>query len=146
MPDALDGDEFLTIILDIINLSQTLQYPLRRWNIVNNIFIPKYPGVRLITRLRPLHEIEAELNFIRRELISRRLVKNAEEYNMIPKNNCGGRKGRSAMDVVMLKYITLSTCTMQRQNYAVTDCDARACYDRILPILFSLCYWKMRLP
>lgn len=146
VPDALDGDAFLTIILDIITLSQTLQYPLRRWKIVNNIFIPKDPGVRLITRLRPLHEIEAELNYIRRELVARRLIKNAEEYNMIPKNNCGGRKGRSAMDVVMLKYITLSTCTMQRRNCALTDCDARACYDRILPILLSLCYCKMGLP
>ena len=28
----------------------------------------------------------------------------------------------------------------------MTDCDARACYDIILPILLSLCYWKMGLP
>ena len=71
----MDGDTFFKIILDIIHLSQKLKHPLRRWNKVNNIFIPKDPGVRLITRLRPLHEIEAELNFIRRELISRILKK-----------------------------------------------------------------------
>ena len=146
VPDAMDGDAFFKIILDVIQISQKLKHPLRRWNKVNNIFIPKDPGVRLITRLRPLHEIEAELNFVRRELISRRLIKNAEEYGMIPKNNCGGRKGRTAMDVVMLKFFTLSTCTMQRKNCALTDCDARACYDRVLPILLSLCYSKMGLP
>ena len=65
---------------------------------------------------------------------------------MIPKNNSGGRKGKTAMDVVMLKFFTLSTCTMQRKNCALTDCDDRACYDRILPILLSLCYSKMVLP
>ena len=81
----MDGDAFSKIILDVIQISQKLKHPLRRWNKVNNIFIPKDPGLRLITRLRPLHEIEAELNFIRRELISRRLIKNAEEYDMIPK-------------------------------------------------------------
>ena len=122
----MDGDEFLTIILDIINLSQTLQYPLRRWNIVNNIFIPKDPGVRLITRLRPLHEIEAELNFIRRELISRRLIKNSEEYNMIPMNNILGQQGKTALDVFMLKYFSISKFMMQRTNCTIKDFDVRS--------------------
>ena len=55
-------------------------------------------------RLRALHIIEAELNLIRRELIARVLIQNTEAYNMIPMNNCGGRSGKTALDVVILKY------------------------------------------
>ena len=99
-----------------------------------------------INRLRALHIIEAELNLIRRELIARRLIHNAEMFNMIPMNNCGGRSGKTALDVVMLKYLTLSTCHQQRKNCALTDCDASTCYDRILPTILYLCYGKMELP
>ena len=65
---------------------------------------------------------------------------------MIPKNNISVRKGKIAIDVVMLKYLTISTFHMTRKNYAITDCDARACYDRILPHILFLCYSKMGLP
>ena len=35
---------------------------------------------------------------------------------------------------------------MIRKNCAITDFDARACYDRILPHVLFLCYSKMGLP
>ena len=103
-------------------------------------------GVYKINRLRDLHIIEAELNLKRRELIARRLIQNAEAYNMIPMNNCGGWSGKIALDVVMLKYFTLSTCKQQRKNCALTDWDESACYDRIIPKILYLCYGKMDLP
>ena len=34
---------------------------------------------------------------------------------------------------------------MIRKNCAITDCDTRACYDRILPHVLYLCYSKMGL-
>ena len=144
--NVLQGNEFFHIITDVINISQRLQYPLKRWLQVHNFFIPKDKGVFKPARLRTLHNIEAELNLIRRELIARRLVTNAEYHTMVPMNNSGGRKGRSAIDVVMLKYFTVATMHMQRRNCAITDCDARACYDRILPIILYFTYHKMGLP
>ena len=98
-------------------------------------------------RLRTLHNIEAELNLIRRELIVRHLIANAEQHNMVPMNNSGGRKGRSAIDVVMLKYFTLGIMHMQRRNCALTDCDAKACYDRILSMscISHIIKWVYRL-
>ena len=76
------------------------------------MFVCKEPGNFNIDRLRPLHNIEAKLNLIRRELISRRLMKNAEAYGCIPMNNSGGRKVRTAIYVVMLKYLTIGTSHM----------------------------------
>ena len=82
---------------------------------MHNFFIPKDKGVFKPARLRTLHNIEAELNLIRRELIARRLVTNAEYHTMVPMNNSGGRKGRSAIDVVMLKYFTVATMHMEKK-------------------------------
>ena len=96
--------------------------------------------------LRPLHIIDAELNLVRRELVSRRLLWNAEIYDKIPPNNRGGISGKMAHDAVMLKYLSISTCHMQRRNCALTDCDAKSCYDRVLPHILSLCYSKLGLP
>ena len=110
------------------------------------MFIYKEPGVYKLNHLRVVHIIDAELNLVRRELITRRLLGNAERYGMVPKNNYGGRNGKTANDAVMLKYLTLSTYQMQRRNFAFSDFDATACYDRILPHMLSMIYEKMGLP
>ena len=73
--EVISGKDFFTIITDIINISQKLQYPLKRWTKAHNIFISKNPGVSKIHRLRPIHTLEAELNLFQRELITRRLMK-----------------------------------------------------------------------
>ena len=65
---------------------------------------------------------------------------------MVPKNNYGGRNGKTANDAVMLKYLTLSTYQMQRRNFAFSDCDTTDCYDQILPHMLSMIYEKMSLP
>ena len=82
--ETMTGDKLFQIITDIIVISQKLQHPLRRWTTVYNMFVCKERGNFNIDRLRPLHNIEAELNLIRRELISRMLMKNAEAYGCIP--------------------------------------------------------------
>ena len=104
--NVLSGDEFFQIITDILELSQKYIHPLERWQKVHNMFICKDPGVYKINRLRVVHIIDAELNLVRRELITRRLLSNAEMHGMIPKNNFGGRNGKTANDAVMLKYLT----------------------------------------
>ena len=64
--NLLNSDELFQLITDIINIAQSLQYPLKRWLQVHNLFICKDKGVYKTERLRTLHNIEAELNLIRR--------------------------------------------------------------------------------
>ena len=99
-----------------------------------------------INRLRVVHIIDDELNLVRRELITRRLLGNAERYGMVPNNNYGGRNGKTANYAVILKYLTLSSYQMQRRHFVFFDYDATACYDRILPHMLSMIYKKMSLP
>ncbi len=142
----MSGNEFFTVILDLILLAQRLQVPLSRWKTVHNLFILKKPNDYRPERLRALHQIDAELNLIRRELIAKRLLRHAEEYQYLKDHNYGGRNGKCANDVVMKKYLTLQIWHLQRHNGALTDCDAKSCYDRIIPILLYLSYSKAGLP
>ena len=113
---------------------------------VHNLFILKKPNDYRPERLRALHQIDAELNLIRRELIAKRLLRHTEEYQYLKDHNYGGRNGKCANDVVMKKYLTLQIWHLQRHNGALTDCDAKSCYDRIIPILLYLAYSKAGLP
>jgi len=143
---SMTGREFMQIITDVINLSQTCGEPLTRWKTVHNLFILKEPNNFKIHRLRALHKIDAELNLVRRELITRRLLRQAERQNFLDDNSYGGRNGRCANDAVMKKFMTLQTMHLERRNGAMTDCDAKACYDRIVPIVLYLSYSKAGLP
>eukprot|EP00957_Ditylum_brightwellii_P072076 5478751-Ditylum_brightwellii.AAC.1 len=71
-------------------------------------------------------------------MIAHRLLKNAENYDMLSDNQWGGQNRRSAIDVPMFKTFTLEIFYLTRANAAFTDCNARACYDRIIAILTGL--------
>eukprot|EP00957_Ditylum_brightwellii_P148147 11279459-Ditylum_brightwellii.AAC.1 len=46
----------------------------------------------------------------------------------------------------MLKTFTLEISHLMRANAAFTDCDARACYDRIIAIITGLAQYKAGMP
>jgi hypothetical protein len=69
-------------------------------------------------------------------------MKNQEKHKTLADEQYGGRNGRSAIDVVLLKEFTLGIFHLSRCNAAIIDCDAQACYDRILPVLVTLAYFK----
>ena len=83
---------------------------------------------------------------MRRELIAKQLLRHAEEHNYLQDHNYGGRNGKCANDAVRKKYITLQVWHLRRHNGALTDCDKKACYDRIVPIPLYLSYSKAGLP
>ena len=138
--------EFFEMITNLINVSQKVNTPLDRWKTVHNLFILKEPNNFNISRLRTIHKIDAELNLVRRELISRRLLRQAEKLKFLDDNSYGGRNGRCAIDAVMKKHFTLQAMHLERRNGALTDCDAKACYDRVIPLVLYLSYSKAGLP
>eukprot|EP00978_Attheya_sp_CCMP212_P007588 scaffold17533_cov70-Attheya_sp.AAC.1 len=54
----------------------------------------------------------------------------------------GGRPGRTAIDLVMSKEMITTIHHIMRKNGAIIDADATACYNRIVPSLIWLAYWK----
>eukprot|EP00957_Ditylum_brightwellii_P144051 10976326-Ditylum_brightwellii.AAC.1 len=112
--------------------------PFLQWATVHNLFMTKAAGDYRIGRLRTIHKIDAELNGHRREFVARRLMPHAEKHDH--------RYGRTASDVTLLSALTTETFTLQGANAALTDCDAKACCDWILPQLVSLTPHKAGLP
>ena len=121
-------------------------YPLERWSIIHNLFILKEENNYKIHRVRFLHIINAQLNLIRREIITRQLLQNAEHHEHITEHQYGGRQGREAIDVPVLQAWQIEIFTLARNNVALTDCDAKACYDRVIPLILAIAQIQAGLP
>ena len=100
--------QFFEMIQKVMWLAIETGKPPKRWLTVHNIYISKDQGSFKLERLRPLHKLEADLNLLRREMSARRLLKNIEKQQYLSDENYGGRKHRSAIDVVLKKVFTLT--------------------------------------
>ncbi len=85
--DEMPSSTFFSILLKIIHVAIAASLPLRRWTTVHNIFIRKEPGNMKIGRLRVIHKLDAELNLLRREFVTRRVMKNMESTKPSQMNN-----------------------------------------------------------
>eukprot|EP00957_Ditylum_brightwellii_P038120 2882746-Ditylum_brightwellii.AAC.1 len=73
-------------------------------------------------------------------------MKNAERHKYLSDDQHGGRNGREAPDIAFRKTITFDTLHLQRANFGYTDCDVKACYNRIIPLVLLLAYFKAGVP
>ena len=140
--DSLTETEFFNLLITIYRICLTNQYPLKRWQTCLNLFIPKDPGSCKLHRLRVIHIVDTCLNFLRRFFIARRLLSHLHDHHGLAVEQWGGIPGRTAIDLVMSKEIMITTLHLMRKNGALTDVDATACYDRIIPCLMWLAYNK----
>ena len=111
---------------------------LHRWKKTVTSLIEKDEGRPRIHRMRSIHIIEAELQFVTKIVYANRMMKTAEKHQLVTDEQYGGRKNRQALSVVINKlcYYNISHQTLQKA--AFMDDDARACYDRIVPHLASV--------
>eukprot|EP00957_Ditylum_brightwellii_P197051 15012030-Ditylum_brightwellii.AAC.1 len=65
-------------------------------------------------------------------------MEQVEKYGHLDDAQYGGRKGREAIEPAVMKLFTIEICHLQRSNAAFTDCDAKACYNRIIPAVSAL--------
>ena len=142
----ISEEQFFGMVQKVIWLAIETGKPPTRWLTVHNMYIPKDEGSYKLGRLRPLHKLEADLNLVRREMSAKRLISSVEDQQYLSDENYGGRNNRSAIDVVLKKVFTITTYHLTRTNAAITDCDAKACYDRILPHLMALVNMKAGMP
>eukprot|EP00957_Ditylum_brightwellii_P077021 5853444-Ditylum_brightwellii.AAC.1 len=77
---------------------------------------------------------------------NRRLVPVAEKAGMLSPVQFGNRKGRTSLDVLLLKVVTMNCLWSFRLNSAILNNDATACYDRMILELSSLHLQSLGLP
>ena len=119
---------------------------LDRWCNVTNVMIEKIPGKPMYNKLRVIHLFEADFNLALGILWGRRLMRQAERINILGEQQFGSRKGRCAEDVALLKMITCELINITKTDGGTFDNDAKACYDRIIINLMSMCAQQLGMP
>eukprot|EP00957_Ditylum_brightwellii_P081624 6209368-Ditylum_brightwellii.AAC.1 len=124
--EGLTSNELFGIVEKIVKIASSHNYPLERWSVVHNLYILKKKNLYRVHKVRTIHKVESELNLFRREIISQRLMRNAERFGYLREDQHRERNGRAAQDIVLGKAYTFDTFHLQRSNFACTDCDAKA--------------------
>ena len=135
----MQGDkEFLEVIHAIIEISLQHNIILRRWRRTTTTLIEKETGIPFVHRMRAIHIIEAEVQFLAKNFYITKLMKNAEATNLVTDEQYGGRTRRQAQSAVINKVLYYNLSHQMLLPAAFMDDDARACYDRIVTPLSSL--------
>eukprot|EP00957_Ditylum_brightwellii_P045391 3440747-Ditylum_brightwellii.AAC.1 len=82
----------------------------------------------------------------KQELIACCLMRNAEKHKFLSGDQHGGRNGQEALEIVLRKTINFETLHLQQANFDCTHCNAKAYYNRIVPLVLLLAYLKAGLP
>ena len=132
------GEEFLETIHAILEIALQNNIILRRWKHTTTTLIEKENGLPYVHRMRAIHIIEAEVQFLAKNFYITKLMRHAESKNVITDEQCGGRSRRQAQSVVINKVLYYNISHQTLMPAAFMDDDARACYDRIVTPLSSL--------
>ena len=105
---------------------------LERWKTTVTTLICKDDNIPYIHRLRPLHIIEAEMQFFSKCQWSHKLISQAERHKNITSSQYGGRKHKQAQSSVINTIVTFDIHRQLRKQFTFNDDDLRANYDREL--------------
>eukprot|EP00957_Ditylum_brightwellii_P210872 15365507-Ditylum_brightwellii.AAC.1 len=144
--EGITSNGLFKLINDIIETATTIAHPLERWSLIHNLYILKKQNLYRSHKLRTIHKQDSKFNMYKCEIVARQLMHNAEQHNFLSEDQHGGCNGREALDIMLGKTITFETLHLQRANSGCTNCDAKACCDRIIPLVLLLAYFKAGLP
>ena len=128
----------IATIHGILELARKYGIILDRWKKTVTTLMEKDAGRPRIHRMRALHIIEAEVQFIAKLNYCKKLMSNAEKYDLITSQQHGGRRNKQAQSAIINKLLYYNITHQRLMEAAFMDDDARNCYDRILTALSSV--------
>ncbi|KAI2506424.1 hypothetical protein MHU86_8050 [Fragilaria crotonensis] len=120
--------------LDMINYALERGYSLQRWQKVVNTMLFKDPDNVRLHRTRVIHIYEADFNLFL-GIKWRAAMHQAEDLRLLNEGQFGSRPYRNATDPVFIEELQLEISRATRKPVVLTNYDATACYDRIIPNL-----------
>ena len=78
--------------------------------------------------------------------LGKRMVHNAVDRNLVNPAVFGSVPGRNAQDALLEKKLFYDNLAVTRTKGAIFDCDAKGCYDRIIPKFSTLHTQRLGLP
>ena len=125
--------EVLEDIFRLMKLSVENGIFLRRYKKTLTTLICKESGTPYLHRFRPIHIIEAELQFIAKSIWAKQMINNAEKNNNITDSQYGGRHGRQAQSSVLNTVLYYDIHRQLRKDFTSNDDDMKANFDREIP-------------
>jgi hypothetical protein len=141
-----DTEHIINVLVAQMNISVKYGYAWRRWLRIVSAKIPKRAGNMLLNKLRTIHLIEPDCNWLQGLVIGRRMIKSAETNNTLHDNQWGCRPGRHAIGAVMLKVMSYEIARVTRTPLGSFDMDAASCFDRIIIALAMLLCRRQGVP
>lgn len=115
------------------------------WQTGINVMIQKKAMVDLVHKLRTIVLTEADFNF-NNKLLGKRTLRHAEVNNLLPKEQYGSRKGKSAINHALHKRLTYDIMRQGRCDGVLCSNDAKSCYDRMIHLVVMLAYRRLGVP
>jgi hypothetical protein len=140
------GDYILNIRTMIINIAIKFNHSYDRWHTVHSTMIEKEPGNPKLNRLRVIHLFEADWNLMLKCIIARRLMHSIEAHGTMAKEQWGGRRGRSSIDLAASKILASEINRLNRTDGSTFESDLAQCFDRIAAPCGNLALRQQGLP
>ncbi len=118
----------------------------KRWCESTNVMLEKIEGNPRLDKLRVIHLLEADFNYVLRLVWGKRLVSFAEDRGYLGEEQGGNRSGRKANDQCLEKILVYDNARLTRTALITIDNDAKSCYDRILRSLAMIACMSFGLP
>jgi len=109
-----------------------------RWKTIWNLFLEKIPGTPYVNKLRALHIVEADYNLLLKWNSSLGFMHRAEDNLQLTNSQCGGRKGRSTIDLAIKKVVTYEYICINKETAINIELDAEACFDMMVELCQNL--------
>lgn len=117
-----------------------------RWLRTVQILLEKDCGSPWSHRLRIIELFDSQVNAGLQLIFGKRMVENALKRGEIHPSAYGSVPKRTAQDAVLEKQLSMDLMRIEKVTGAIFDCDAKGCYDRIIPALQTITTRRLGIP
>ena len=118
---------------------------LDRWSRGLSVMLEKMFGCTLISKLRSILLMEADFNFVNKQIYGVRMLDQVRKYKLMP-DEIFSERNRMAEDGTLAKTLFYDISRQSRRPAGLASVDAESCYDRIAHAIASLVFQSFGVP
>jgi hypothetical protein len=122
-----------------VSLALKKDIAMKRWSNGLSVMLEKVFGVRLVSKLRAILLMEADVNATNKEVYGVRMLDMVRKYKLIPEE-IFSKKNRTADDGGLAKMLFYDIVRQSRSAAAIALVDTSNCYNRIAHAMASLIF------
>ena len=120
---------FLTsIVAELATFPWEIGVSLSCWRNSLNVALEKSRGVRLLSKLRTIHLLEADFNTGTKLIFAQRMMNKAYKHNLVLESQYA-RKHTQAIEAVLIKRLYFDYLRIYKYPGVIVSNDTRGCFD-----------------